>query len=694
VQIPRPGSDPSAIAEYVDLLVREHAQDQHRMAWAEQAERGLNLYLGNHYTTPEPADAIRIVLNRTLTVVISQVAIQAGDPPAFTFKPRETGDKPIVYLNTNLPEAAIAFQQIVAAGVPFDPQRPLPHPAVTILKALIEQGEILTMQALMMGLPKPQVVPKEVMIEVTDQTAAQALQTVFDAMWEECGGHMVFSENIVNKNVLGWQPTLYEFDDEQKRHILTNVHAKQVFVDGLNTDITTCNDVEYDQPIPADEARAKWPDLAEQIDAAAATGSIQWIGSRHYDPAAIYEQNFERQMVLVRTAWIRHQPYRMSPAEAIAAGKVEVRVVGTGVMVDALEPTTNLPTQVEQTREAYVVPGTIAEITPDAPEWPMRFGIRKIQVVANAAVYDAEAETVIIPVPFNKNIPIPYSPYGQGEPKRLEGLQMGINRLISSILTHHAYNAHPPEYVPVSVAARLGKALETARTKPSQRIQIPDDLLRQLGDIGKIIMTGEVPTLPADVWRLLDLLLNLIDREGNQAEVIQGNAAPGWSGEAISSLQNAASQVIRAKSMFTEFYLRNIARLMVHSITTRMTAHDIARYLSTYPVQAIQAFADKFKSLYVDIAVEIKSGSGAAKQAETNALMAGRMQARLPISDPTLMERLGLDPDAEFARQAEWMRKQQMLLPQQAVQAASAGTAAGGGIQQGQQQGTAQGAAG
>jgi hypothetical protein len=108
VQIPPPGSDPSAIAEYVDLLVREHAQDQHRMAWAEQAERGLNLYLGNHYTTPEPADAIRIVLNRTLTVVISQVAIQAGDPPAFTFKRRETGDKPVVHLNTNLPEGLIA----------------------------------------------------------------------------------------------------------------------------------------------------------------------------------------------------------------------------------------------------------------------------------------------------------------------------------------------------------------------------------------------------------------------------------------------------------------------------------------------------------------------------------------------------------------------------------------------------------
>lgn len=76
MKISPPGSEPTEIATYVDLLVRESARDQHRATWTTQAERGLNLYLGNHYTTPDPVDQIRVVPNRTLTLVISQVAIR------------------------------------------------------------------------------------------------------------------------------------------------------------------------------------------------------------------------------------------------------------------------------------------------------------------------------------------------------------------------------------------------------------------------------------------------------------------------------------------------------------------------------------------------------------------------------------------------------------------------------------------
>jgi hypothetical protein len=145
---------------------------------------------------------------------------------------------------------------------------------------------------------------------------------------------------------------------------------------------------------------------------------------------------------------------------------------------------------------------------------------------------------------------------------------------------------------------------------------------------------------------------------------MQGNASASWSGEAIASLQNAAAQVIRAKSMHTEFYLKRLARLMVHSIVHRMGPADWQRYCSKYPWQALEALHTRAKSLDVDISVQITSGSGAAKQAETNSLIAGR-QAGLPVSDPTLMERMNLDADAELARQAEFNRKRMAAQPQQ-----------------------------
>lgn len=703
MRIPPPGSDPSEIASFCDTIVQELAKDDRRLAWEIEAERGLNLYLGNHFTTGRDVSGntegaefpshnygqaangmIRLVLNRIQNCIISLMAIQGGDPPKVTFTPRESGEPPIYYLNTNIPEGQSigtqTTQQAAMVGVVWGPTQPLPDAEVANLQQLIAMGEQAKAQAGAAGLPPPAgIIPAEVLVEVSDRTCSEILQVIYDAMWEACDGQYTFVENILNKNIVGWQPTLYEFDDEAKQHILTNIHPLQVFFDGTRSDLRRIQVAIYDEPVSADEAKAMYPDLAAEIDEWASAGPLRFPGSRMYTPAFRYTQNFYREMLVIRHCWFRNQPYPMTPKDAVKSGKLQQGTVPTGNMIPnpdptAADPATGAPGAMPETRPAIVHPQTGEEVTPQIPgvlgqpqanpKWPCCYGIRQIRIVANQAVQDKQCEHDDIPLPTNINIPVPYSPYAQGEPLRLEGIQMALNYVLSAIVTHQRYNAFPPEIVAESVVAMMDKALQECRAKPGQRIVVPDSILSTIKTAKDVIATLDVAALPADFWKLLQFLVEMIDKEGNQSDVMSGNASASWSGDAIASLQNAASQVIRAKSMMTEFYVRRLARLQVGSIINRMEPEDWKKYCTKYPWQALQAMHTHAKDLDINISVQITSGSGASKQSETNNLVAARKNG-VPVSDPTLMERMNLDPDVELTQQADFNRKRAASMPQQ-----------------------------
>jgi len=671
------------------MLVSESALDANRQRWAIQADRGMSLFIGDHWQTLRPSGEtygegvieyrwendsndgmIRMVLNRTLNIVLSLTAIQTTDPPKIVFTPREMGEPPQYYINSQVPEAKPFIEQLVASGI--DPSLPLPDDVTQYIKQAIAVSQQQYLAAIQsdMAVDKP-TVPPEVLVEVSDHTKASALQTVFDAMWEECNSLTIYQENSLNKNIMGIQPLLYEFDDDEKRHILTNIHPKQFFPDPINVTSDRWKYAIFDEPIDADEAKAKWPELAKKIDQAASEGSINWQQAGQYDYGAIYDRQFRRPMVVVRNAWLRYQPYPMTPEQAIAAGKVQQVKLPTGETKQAVDdygmPIFNElgdPVLEDVTRDALVDPATGMEITPDHPAWPKRFGIRQVRIVAGEVVDDRECEHIDIPLLVNRCIPIPFSPYALGEPSHLDGLQMAVNRVLSHLVTHQAYNAFPPEAVASSVQDRLGKTLARCKAKPGARIVVPEDLVRELGDIAKIITNLPVAAMPADAWKLLDLLLSLMDREGNHADVIRGDASSQWSGEAIANLQNAASQIIRAKASYAEHFLKQLVRLMAHSIIHRMGPEDWAKYLSKYPPVVIKTMHEGVRAMKYDVSVEIASGSGAAKQSQTNNLMAAK-QAGVPIAMPTVLERLGLDPDTEAQKQAVWERKMQQMAPAQ-----------------------------
>lgn len=680
--LPPPGGDPKLIASYVDQLILESTQDEQRLAWEIEAEQGINLYLGNHWEEAKQNDGwIRVVLNRIQNCIIAVMAVQAADPPRITFSPRETGEPPQVFLNLKHPVgqrlAAELAQVSMGSDTPFDPNEPLPDAIATAIRQDVQSGQLINQQAQATGQSVPAgVVPADAIIEINEQTIADAIQTIFDGIWEAAGLQLIYAENVLNKNVLGFQPTLYEFDDLiTKLPIVTNVHPVHVFLDPIKSHIRQCQYAIYDQPLGAAEAKALYPQFSAKIDEAAATGPLRYPGTRPYYPGYRYTQPFYRPMVVVRNCWLRNQQYPLSPQEAVASGRLVQGQLPTGNTISAPDMATGEIQQLQETRDALLHPATGEEVTPTIadpttgnprpnPAWPVAYKIRQIRIVLDEVVEDKACECPDIPLPCNINVPRPLSPYGQGEPARLKGIQTAINRLLSSAITNQAYTALPPEWIDKAIADRLSDATQREmRTRPGQRIQIPHDLLQSVGaDIRKLFGTIDPPQLPADFWKLLNLLLQLIDKEGNLADVLQGNASAGWSGNAIESLQNAASQILRAKSMMTEYWLKDLAKLIIWDARFRLTPEDWGTWCRKYPPQAIAAIYNRFRPAECVVSISIASGSGAAKNQETQNLIAAR-NSGVPIAPQELMERLNLDPDVQMQKSAEWARATAAMQP-------------------------------
>lgn len=642
--LPPPGSDSSAVAQYVEGLVRECANDPRRAAWLDRAQRDLDLYLGDHFASAPTTEVERVVLNRIQNVVISMMAIQTSDPPKILFVPRETGEPPLYYANPAAPELGYA---------PAD--QPITADMARELRAMVERER--SMRAAATG-----IAPKtldDAVVEVTDRTAADALQVVFDAKWEEANGQAIFGENVLNKNILGWQPTLFEVEPDGK-FCLTNVHPIHVFYDPLCSDSRLARYAIYDWLASTEQLIDRYPGHKDAIEAAGRR-SIGLPGQGAYTPSAVYDQQFGREMAWVRSAWLRGQDYPMAEEEAISTGAVRVEHVPTGELVQEMDEQGQVIAESPKLA-AIVVNRDGQEVSPTGPGWPRKPGIRYVVCIGNECIEDRQWPIDDIPLVNNVNTPIPYSCYGQGEPTRLDGLQMALNRALSAAITHHRFNAFPTEVIPQSVAELMPEAIRNAHTRPATRIKVPDDLIQRFGGIKNIIGNIDVPPIPADAWKLIQFLVDAIDKEGHQAEVLQGNAAPGWSGDAINSLQNAATQVIKAKSLKTEQWLRGLAGVMSEWIIRHMSDREWRRHCSKFPPVVLAAFRDRLKSMTMDISVKIGSGSAANSRQETNNLIAAR-GAGLPISEPTLMEQLGLDPPAELQKSAQWQEQVARTLP-------------------------------
>lgn len=583
---------------------------------------------------------------------------------------------------------------------------PLQEPFVTQLKTMIDQGRVLTMRARMAGMPAPLgIIPPEALVEITDQTKAQFRQTVFDALWEQCGGDECTNENILNKKIVGWQPTLVESDRSKidagdSPITLTNVEGAQVFYDPRTSSYRRPQYAIMREPVGVEEGIAKYsdpikyPGVAEAIRGKAKEGTLGSRLSRNGDGGRLSQIDFGSDMCVIRTLWYRDWAYPMDPDEALEKGKVQIVQVpdeqaiaaqqiapppaaNTGTEGQVAEGSAeqirqvegggaNLPTndataapqvQAIPTRSAFIDTDTGAEVTPLDPHWPIVYAIREIRGIEGEIVFDQRCRCPDIPLPCNINIPVPHSPYGIGEPDRLDGLQMAINRVLSDLVQRHRMKAYPPELMDSIVHDRLGPLLKRQRSQPNSMIVVPHEITQQAaGDLSKLVQFMELPEIAGDDWKLLEFLVEAIDREAGNTETTQGIAPSGTSGAWVANLQAAASQVMQVTSMSTEAWLKKIVRQILYFIDRVMTVEDCQKYTSKYPPPILAALHSQNKSPYIDISVEIQSGSAAAKQGQTQAMMMAR-QSGLSVSEPAVIERMNLDPDNELKRDADFMQK-------------------------------------
>jgi hypothetical protein len=559
-------------------------------------------------------------------------------------------------------------------------------------------------------------IPADVLVGITDRVAAEELQTVFDALWEEGDGDFKIGENQLYSCIIGWQWLLCEWDDDEHQHVLRNVPFLQVHVDPLCTNLKDAQWVIYDQILSADEASAKYPELEAEIRKKATPGRVPQSGTA-YRQASIYNVGFVQEMVGLRTAWIRNQPIPLTPKEAVERGLVE-EVTDTldiptectcGVGIDqpvsmhhescpcregyevdpeslavpdapapdpfvgeAVEPVEDpamrLPVQSRtETFTSYKLVRTGEVVEEGEKGWPSRPVLRQIRIIADTVVDDRECEYVDIPLALNINVPIPFTPYGKGEPQHLEGLQMALNAVLSDLVTHWHNHAQPAEFVPESVNAARPKFAQGMYNHPAGlKSVIPDDIYRQLGN--KIGFYMDPPSAPSDGWQLIQLLLKLLDDASENSEVLQGKASASWSGEAISSLQRAAKGVIGWKSRRLEFVLKHVAKVMAGSIIHRMPLEEKMRYARRYP-KHVWAYLDQYQkqTLEYDLSVEITSGTGAKKQAEQASDLS--LFDRGVLSKTTLLESVGKDAKIERHNQIQEAREDaaaKAQVPQQA----------------------------
>lgn len=796
---PKPQMDPGdspTITEYLDGLVLESAT--RRRNRIDQASRNYNLYLGNHWLSVAPDESERYVYNRIKTILIAHAAIQNGTKASSTFNARESGERPLYYINfaglqpNNLVKSTLAkidpryYQTTLNDDGTKNFPQPLPSDLVATLQREIADGQQLQQQAAQNGLPAPDVIPDTFLVAINDYSAAEALQTIFDAKWDESQTDFFLIENSLLNGIIGWQHLRYCWDKQRKCHDIMNAEYTQVFVDSTRTDISIAADAVDDEILGAERAMAKYPELADIIRRDFQQGTPQPAGTYLYQRSSVYENYFIRNMGTIRHGYVRDQRYPVSEEDAVEKGLVAKQDVpipavnaeaakpkaksllekikgyftmgdekadgipdegeddgnggdgdagekpsvsgvdsdsgevqgGSAVgdtesqsSLDAREPSRNPSGDTSPqasgsgadtaeegegvadadenappdntsddaddvdggtplpTRTAYflVDPATgqptSTEVKPWDEEWPWEMGIRHIKVILGVVVADNRLEYGDIPLPHNVNFPIIGGPWGQGTPEDLESLQMAVNAILSDIVVHHNYNAFPQQIIPESVNKKFPKFAQDKYIKPGTPMIVPDDLIRNAPG-GKFVLNVDPPQNPPDSWKMLQLVLDLMDKGGEMAQVITGQVPAGTSGEAFNQMQTAAQNSITFRAKRMETMVKYLTRLMVDAILKWMTPEDMAEIVRGYDMHVWYALHRWIhKNLQYDLVVETSAGGGISKsQKNQQILNLYQTQAQPTISPQTAIEAVNKDPDTEQKQIREW--QQQMAPPQ------------------------------
>lgn len=656
------------VVDLVKRLVSESSR--YRESFTAQADINKRMFMGD-YSNPNQRAKFghsAFVLNKTQNSVIAHTSVQVEQKPRIKLTPRETGDQKVFFMTR---KGLNSIRNVVDTEVVESMERPnligdeAGGPAemedesfdfglldVNPDRMAFEVTESFVTRVMPFSGPwkgdkgeamAPILDPDDV-VTLDDRTMTEIVQRNVDYLWEKGDNDAWLMRTILYNNIIGWQPSLYQWDKELMRDGVSTLNVKNVYVP---QECEGVKDAEYTivgEFMSKKAAKEKYPSIAKAITTYTVnhtTGVLTDMMDQQNVSDIYRDTEYERPMIWVWTAWLRNHRYAMTPDEALDTGRVVVVDDQFMLTDDEYEPT--------------------SEATgPQMKNWPKRKGIRQVQIVADHKVSDMECPYCDIPVLWFKNIPEPYRPYGQGEPERMEWLQKLINKLASIIFDHIKYFRSPTEIYPVSVWNSLENRSKI-HAHPGRQMKLPDDLFDKYKDMlargnGFAVSPAKIPSGYVDFFMML---LKIHDELSGFAGVLQGQA-PGAnsSGRAIQDLQSAARGVIAFKAFGTEDALKQMIRLRVDSTTRKnwMPPFMWQKINSQFPKEVLAVVRQKCRNMEFDITIEIAAGGGESRRIKKQQTLEDFGSGL--VDDRTALEVLEYDADEVINRKTEMLARQ------------------------------------
>lgn len=306
----------------------------------------------------------------------------------------------------------------------------------------------------------------------------------------------------------------------------------------------------------------------------------------------------------------------------------------------------------------FVLPSG-ALTAPDNDNWPCKIGILQVQALAETVILDArECPYRDIPIGWNINIAVPFRPWGQGEPERLEDLQQCINRVASILHNHLGYFQSPDESMPQSMKNALKEDQRQTHAHPGRQRTVPDDMFQQFG--GKVSDITAVPPLPASYVQWFHDLMDTFKYLAGNVDVLAGDAKADWSGKLVQALQGAARGPIGFKSTNTERMIRYLTNIIIGCIIDFMPETEWVKIVPGTPIQVLRAIRERAREFDYEIDVQVVSGKGVVKQVEQQKYL--QLRQMMAVDLLTLLEKLDV-PNAKQVIE-RLMQEQQAMMPQ------------------------------
>jgi hypothetical protein len=632
---------------------------------------GLRRWMGDHHDEKPAEGLVSFTLNRDQVAITNNVADQTATPFRTLFVPVETGDQPTYFVKQTSVSAIMPLweqsqQQQIPEDVLFGVKEqqilglePLNEQQADLLSKLAEPVETVESIAQPDGsvLQQPKVenplLLDDPIVRINDAYRAQAVQKVFDLKWKQGRGDVYMKENELYCNIFGHCPCWVELEPNTWRFTFDNLHVRNALPDPDNTEI---NDFDYlivTERIGFAKAKMMYSKFADDLDKAANEGRIEDSGARGTVQFPFNTVDYKRRMILIRTAWIRNHAVPMTPDEAVESGRVEV-------LND------------EEGGQQFLHSDTGATITPDAQLWPTKSVVRVVKMIdqIDRIILDTTNPFSDIPVGWNKNIPIPYTPYGMGESVRLRHLTDAINKLGEVMINHFLYYEYPQEYWPKSLLDQMEQAEGEPHAHPGFQVGIPDqdffEWFKGPKSGGFFVVPPPIPSHVIELWGEFRNEHNMMSGNTGVRQGIAPSAQA--SGKLVQELVTQAAGAVAYKSSFTEQMVEYIGKILADSLVRMMPAAEWSRTLSELGPQAFDDMWSSMDTFEYDVSCEIVTGRGATKQLEQQKAIEDRQMGAISLETYQIKREIA-DPKGEQRKMLQEARSQAMAAAGQSTNA-------------------------